>query len=65
VELADLLGRGQEFGAGGFQVPEDRCRVLQKLVSLNRETTGLLERAGQLQDAGFAEMAGEDLHADG
>jgi hypothetical protein len=65
VEIADLLGCGQEFGAVGFQVPEDRCQVFQKVVSLNRETTGFFERAGQLQDAGFAEMAGEDLHADG
>jgi hypothetical protein len=65
VEIADLLGCGQEFGAGSFQVPEDRCQVFQKLVPLNRETTGFFERAGQLQDAGFAEMAGEDLHADG
>ena len=65
MEIADLSGYGQEFGARVFQVPEDWCQLCQKLVSLNHETAGLFERPHQLQDAGFAEVSGENLHADG
>jgi len=65
AEIADFFSCGQEFGARVFQVPEDRSQVFQMRISSNREATGLFERTSKLQDAAFAEVAGEYLHSDG
>jgi hypothetical protein len=46
-------------------VPEDWGEAFQKRISSYREATGLFERTSKLQNAAFAEVAGEDLHADG
>ena len=65
AEVADCFSDSQQIRARSLQMPEDRGQVVQKSISSNREATGLFERSGQLQDAGFAEVAGKNLHADG
>ncbi len=65
AEIGDFLSGGQELGARAFQLPEDWREVFQKRISSDREATGPFKRAGQLQDAGFAEVAREYLHPDG
>ena len=65
MEFADLFSYGQEFRARSLQMAEDGGEVFQERISSNREATGLFKRAGQLQDAGFAEVAREYLHPDG
>jgi hypothetical protein len=64
AEVAYFFSDRQQIRARSLQMPEDRGQVFQKSISSNREATGLFERSGQLQDAGFAEVAGENLHAD-
>jgi hypothetical protein len=65
ADVAYFFSDGQQIRARSLQMPEDRGQVFQKSISSNREATGLFERPRQLQDASFAEVAGEDLHADG
>jgi len=63
--VADCFSDRQQSRVRGVQMLQDRGQVLQKCISLNREATSFFEGAGQLQDAAFGEMTGEDLHADG
>ena len=63
-QVADFVSLGQQFRARGLQMADDWREVSQLRISSNREATGLFKRTRQLQDAGFAEVAGEDLHAD-
>ena len=65
AEVAYFFSDSQQIRARSLQMPEDRGQVFQKSISSNREATGLFEGPRQLQDAGFAEVAGKDLHADG
>jgi hypothetical protein len=65
AQIADLFSYGQKCRARVFEVPEDWGEVFQKRISSDREPTRLFESTSELEDAGFAEVAGEDLHADG